>query len=198
MGTSLYLITNSKLTGKETNEDWVRIVNKLQQLQMKTTSYFNSKHELIKEEGDWNYYIYEEDAIFNVSFDSPFHIIPNLYSKIGVISTIYKYRLLYDNYNLDWFASFRNDLYNIVKIMGGSEVIYLADNDCDKLSNYLINMAWENVSYEKIKSKMLQEFGSPRTQYSELNFDTLTYEKIDEFFLDDFFDLKMKDLKANL
>lgn len=199
MGTSLHLITNSRLTGKETQKDWDKIVNELNQLKMDTTSYVNANNEIIKEYGHWDYEIEveEEDLPFNVDFCGPFHIQPRLYSKIGVIYTIYKYRLLYEIYDFDWFASFRNDLYNIVKIIGGTEVIYLADNACNKLSTYLECMAWENVPYEEIKQKMLQEFGQPVTDYSKLNYDTLTYQKIEEFFLDDFSDLKQKEKTTN-
>lgn len=53
-------------------------------------------------------------------------------------------------------------------------------------------MAWENVPYEDIKEKMIQEFGQPITDYSKLNYDKLTYRKINEFFLDDFSNFKMK------
>ena len=199
MATSLYLITNSKLTGKETQKDWERIVGKLDQLKMDTTSYVNAQNEIVKEHGSWSYDIeHEEEYLtFNVDFVGPFHIQPRLYSNIGVIYTIYKYSLLYEIYGCDWFGSFRNNLYNIVKIIGGTEVIYLADNTCDKLSTYLECMAWENVPYEDIKEKMLHEFGQPLTDYSKLNYDTLTYAKIDEFFLDDFNDLKMKETKTN-
>ena len=199
MATSLYLITNSKLTGKETQKDWERIVGKLDQLKMDTTSYVNAQNEIVKEYGSWSYDIEheEEDLTFNVDLVGPFHIQPRLYSNIGVIYTIYKYTLLYEIYGCDWFGSFRKNLYNIVKIIGGTEVIYLADNACDKLSTYLECMAWENVPYEDIKEKMLQEFGQPLTDYSKLNYNTLTYAKIDEFFLDDFNDLKMKDTKMN-
>ena len=187
------------MTGKETHKDWDRIVSELNQLQMDTTSHVNGQDEIIKEYGSWSYDIEleEEDFPFNVDFGGPFHITPRLYSNIGVIDTIYKYRLLYEIYSFDWFESFRNDLYNIVKIMGGTEVIYLADNACDKLSNYLEVMAWENVPYNDIKERMLQEFGQPKTDYSKLNFDSLTYAKIDEFFLDDFKDLKLYDKKTN-
>ncbi len=199
MATGLYLITNSKLTGKETQKDWERIVGKLDQLKMDTTSYVNAQNEIVKEYGSWSYDIEheEEDLTFNVDLVGPFHIQPRLYSNIGVIYTIYKYTLLYEIYGCDWFGSFRKNLYNIVKIIGGTEVIYLADNACDKLSTYLECMAWENVPYEDIKEKMLQEFGQPLTDYSKLNYNTLTYAKIDEFFLDDFNDLKMKDTKMN-
>jgi hypothetical protein len=195
VATSLYLITNSKLTGKETQKDWDRIVHELAQLQMDTTSYINAKNEIIKEYGNWSYEVeqQEEDRPIIVDFHGPFHIQPILYSNIGVLYTIYKYRLLYEVYGFDWFESFRSDLYRIVKIIGGTEVIYLADNACDKLSTYLECMAWEDVPYEEIKQKMLQEFGQPVTDYSKLNYNTLTYQKIDEFFLDDFSDLKMKE-----
>ena len=165
---------------------------------MDTTSYVNAKNEIIKEHGNWGFEIEEEeDFPFNVNFDGPFPILPTLYSNIGLISTIYRYDLLYKIHSLDWFESFRNDLYNIVKIIGGTEVIYLADNACDKLSIFSEGMAVENVPYEDIKAKMLQEFGQPVKDYSELNYDTLTYQKIDEFFLDDFSDLKMKEKKTN-
>lgn len=199
MATSLYLITDSKLTGKEDQNDWKKIIRDLNQLQMDTTSYVNAKNEIIKEYGSWSYEIEEEDEDipFNVDFSGPFHIQPRMYSNIGVIYTIYKYRLLYEIYGFDWFTSFRHDLYDIVKIIGGTEVIYLADNACDKLSSYLECMAWENVPYEEIKTKMIQEFGQPVTDYTKLNYDTLTYQKIDEFFLDDFSDLKTKEKKTN-
>ncbi|NLA24193.1 MAG: hypothetical protein GX879_04425 [Bacteroidales bacterium] len=201
MATRLYLITNSKLTGKETKNDWERIVCKLSELPMDTTSYINAKYEIIKEYGSWSYEIEleREAQPFNVNFGGPFHIQPNLHSNIGIIYTIYKYRFLYEIYNFDLFESFRNDLYNIVKIIKGTEVIYLADDVCDKLSTYLECMAWENVPYEEIKQKMIQEFGQPVTDYSKLNFNKLNYKKITEFFLDDFSDLKLKDnIKTNL
>lgn len=194
MATSLYLITNAKLSGKETEKDWENIVHELDKLGMDTTSFITAKNEIVKEYGSWEYEIEQiDDFPFNVDFYGPFHIMPCLYANIGVIYTIYKYRLLYEIHGFDWFASFRKDLYNIVKIIGGTEVIYLADNGCDKLSYYLECMAWENMPYEEIKQKMLQEFGPAVTDYSKLDYDKLSYRKIDEFFLDDFSDLKLKE-----
>lgn len=198
MATSLLLITNSKLTGKKTQKDWERIVDELEQLQLDTTSYVNAKNEIIKEQGNWSFEIEEEeDYPFNVNFVGPFSFLPTIYSNIGLIYTIYNYDLLYKIHSLDWFESFRNDLHNIVKIIGGTEVIYLADNACDKLSIILEGMVLENVPYEDIKAKMLQEFGQPVKDYSKLNYDKLSYQKIDEFFLDDFSDLKMKEKNQN-
>ena len=107
MATSLYLITNSKLTVKEIQKDLDRIVNELNELQMDTTSCINANNEIIKEYGSWKYEIEqeEEDYPFNVDFSGPYHIQPRLYSNIGVIYTIYRYRLLYEIYSFDWFAS---------------------------------------------------------------------------------------------
>jgi hypothetical protein len=192
MATSLLLISNTKVKGKEDSKDWERMVRELDGLNMSTTSYVNAQNEVIKEYGTWRYEVQEEeDEIpFTVDFCGPFHIMPSLYTNICIMNTIYRYSLLYDNYAFEWFRSFRNDLFNIVKIMGGTEVIYLADNACDKLAFYLECMACENVPYEEIKEKMIQEFGQPVTDYSRLNIDELTYSRINEFFLDDFNDLK--------
>lgn len=127
---------------------------------------------------------------YNISFEGPFNYWPQLYGNIGIIYTIHRYVLLYNIYSFDWFETFRKDLFNIVKIMGGTEVIYIADNGCDKLCTYLECMAEENMPYEEIKQKMIDQFGQPITEYSKLNVEALSYESIKEFFLDDFSDLK--------
>ena len=132
MGTSLFLITNAKLTGKETKENWDRIMGELAALRMNTTSCVDANNQIIKEHGNWSYYIDTyEDTAFSVEFEGPFSAVPSFYTNLGIINTIYRYHFLYSNYSLYWFESFRNDLYNIVKIMGGTEVIYLADNCCE-------------------------------------------------------------------
>lgn len=191
MSTNLYVITNSTLTGNETQEDWENIVKQLKKLNIDTTSFVNANNEIIKEYGNWCHRVDDdEDDPLNVSFEGPFHLMPTLYSNIGVIDTIYKYRLLYEFKDCYWFASFRENLFNIVKIIGGTEVIYLADNGCNKLSEYLELMAWENSPYELIKQKMIKHLGNPITDYTKLEFDKLDYRNINEFFLDDFNDLK--------
>lgn len=197
MATSLYMITNAKLTGKETQKDWQRIVAELQNLQMDTISYFNADNEYIQQKGHWEYQIESEidrKLPFCVDFYGPYYITPRLYTNIGILDTIYRYELLYRIYNSDWFDEFRTDIYNIITIIGGTEVIYLADNACYKLATYLERMAWENVPYEDIKMKMIEELGAPVREYSQLNYDTLSYSNIKEFFLDDFRDLKNKEL----
>ncbi|MFN2262288.1 MAG: hypothetical protein ABR595_09520 [Psychroflexus sp.] len=195
MSTSLYLITNSKLSGNETEKDWKRIVHELTKLNLSTTSYANAENHIVKEYGDWSYRIDNfEDEPLSIEFEGPFAILPSLYSNVGLIFTIYRYRLLYEFYGYDTHNKFRKDLFDIVSIIGGTEVIYLADNACDKLSNYLEFMAEENIPYEIIKQKMIEELGNPVTDYSKLDYEKLSYWNINEFFLDDFKDFKNKNI----
>ncbi|GGF72946.1 hypothetical protein [Wenyingzhuangia marina] len=190
MGTSLYLITNTKLTGEETKKDWNLILEKLKELNLEYTSLIKADGTILKESGDWNYKVNNyKDEPFSVEFLGPFNIEPILYQDIGIIDTIHRYSVLYKLSDLDWFHTFRKNLFDIVKVIGGTEVIYVADNSCDKLANYLYNMAWENVPYEVIKNKMIQDLGTPVTDYSKLNYDKLDYRNITEFFLDDFSDI---------
>ncbi len=190
MATSLYIITNSKLTGNETESDWKSIVKKLNDLNFGTISIVNAEGQIIKKNGNWDFEVEkDEDTPFNVDFFGPFHIQPCLYKNIGIIYTIYKYRLLYEIYEYDWFSKFRLELFKIISIIGGTEVIYLADNGCNKLSAYLELMACDNIPYEVIKEKMINELGNPITDYSKLEYAKLKYSNITEFFLDDFKDL---------
>lgn len=172
MSTSLYAITNTTLNNENSIEELNKIVTKLNNL----TDTLN-----IKIENDLVLYP------FKVSFHSSSPIKTTLYSNICVIETIYRYNLIYANYHLGWFKRFRNELYEIVKVMGGTEIIYLAYGTPSTLSRYLEDMAWKNVPYEKIKESLIQEFGQPIKDYSKIIY---TLPKPNEFFLDDFKDLK--------
>jgi hypothetical protein len=195
MSTILNILTNSKLTGKESPEFFDNIKEAIKLLPIERASFWY-KDNLIKEEGDWSYVIEHEDkkeeVEFNVSFDGPYCYFPTLYKNVGVISTIYRYSQLYTVYKNGWHENFRKDIYGIIKAIGGSEIIYVADNACDKL-NYYLASAWENVPFEEIKIQMIKEIGQPVTDYSKLDFNKLDYRKINEFFFDDFNDLKLSE-----
>lgn len=192
MGTSLSILTNSKLTGNETIADCEVILKKLKNLKLTTTSYRNAKNETIKESGDWSYELFDEHEYlpFSIEFSGPFSLTPVLYKDSCLIESIYRYSLLYQIYNLDWFKEFRQDLFQIILTIGGTEAIYLADNGCDKLCYFLDNMVTQGISYEEIKSKMIMQLGQPVADYSKLDYEKLDYKKINEFFLDDFKDLQ--------
>lgn len=192
MGTSLLAITNSKLNGTETKEHWDSILEKLINLKLDNMYYMDNNNNIIKAEGTWEYEIMEPeyDIPFYIEFSGPFTIQPDFYSNLGILHTIYKYDLIYTALEIDWFAKFRKDLFEIVKVMGGTEIIYLADNACDKLGRYYEGMAIGDIPYETIKAKMIEELGLPVTDYAKLDYDKLDYRNITEFFLDDFKDFK--------
>ncbi len=190
MGEDLYAITNSKFTGNETNKDWDQILEKLKSLNLEKTLKVEND-ELIRMKGQWSYsFNIDPEFSFLVDFDGPYQFNPLIYSNIGVISTNLNYSILYHAHKLGSFDEYRKRLYSIVQVFGGTEVIFLAYENCDQLSHILEDMALQNVPYEEIKEKMILEFGNPLTDYSKLDSDKLNFDNITEFILDDFRDLK--------
>ena len=190
MGEDLFAITNSKFTGNETEKDWDQILEKLKSLNLEKTLRVEND-ELIRMKGDWSYSInVNPELSFLVDFEGPFQFNPLIYSNIGVIGTFLNYSILYHTQKLSLFNEYRRRLYDIVRIFGGTEVIFLAYEECDQLSHILDKMALQNVPYEEIKEKMILEFGNPVTDYSKLDSKKLNFGNITEFILDDFSDFK--------
>jgi hypothetical protein len=192
MSTNLSAITNAKLNLTNVEVIANEMLTKLKELKWDTTSVYKPTG-LVKQEGDWSlYYSEDDDPHFNIEFCGPFDIRANLFSNITLLDTIYRYWLIYENYNLDWFAKFRKHIFDIVTICGGTEIIYLADHSARRLCHYLEAKALENIHYETIKSEMIEEFGNPVTDYKLLDLEGLSYDSINEFFLDDFADLRLE------
>lgn len=195
MGTTLHMLTNAKIACNESEQNINKIMQKLKDLNLETTYRVGPNNTTIKETGDWEYFVEEEKNAsyytpYNVSFEGPFSCTPTLYTNIGIIWTMYRYSFIYQYKEIAWFSNFREEAYKVVKAIGGTEIIYVADNACDKLATYLECMAWENIPYNTIKEEMIKEFGNPVTDYKKLDFNKLDYKHITEFFLDDFSDLK--------
>ena len=193
MGTALYAITNSKLTGDETKIHWDNILKQLQQSDLSHSRHLDIENgQYVEDNDEWEYYLDEktDESPFQVYYSTPHTIAPYFFKKIGIISTIYRYSMLYRFAEFGWDKAVRMNIFKLVQIMGGTEIIYLADNGSDKLSTYLELMALENIPYEEIKTKMITELGSPVTDYFDLDYSSLDYRNITEFFLDDFKDFK--------
>jgi hypothetical protein len=189
MKADLYAITNSKFTGNETEKDWNQILEKLKSLNLEKTLNIEND-ELIRMEGEWTFSLnVDPELSFLADFYGPFQFNPLIYSNIGVISTNLNYSILYRTQNLSLFNEFRKRLYSVVQIFGGTEVIFLAYENCKQLNHVLEDMALQNVSYQEIKEKMILEFGNPVTDYRKLDYEKLDLENITEFILDDFSDL---------
>lgn len=188
MSTQLIAITNSKFSVEE-NRNYIKNVSqKLNLLHLNEVNYINSEGANIKETGTWEYHIVSDP--FRVEFNGPYEFFPTLYSNIGIIDTIHSYSTLYSKSNQNWYNTFRKNLYDVVNSIGGTEVIFLADNGCNMLSEYLEDMAIENIAYEEIKARMINELGNPITDHAILDTRKLDYKNITEFFLDEFKDLK--------
>jgi len=190
MSTILIPICNHNHSFAYINKTAEYILTGLNSLDFEKACYISTNNQVIQEEGEWDYQITENEITpICIEFSGPYSYFPTIYKECAEITTIYKLRLIYENYSVDWFDDFRKDIFKIVKLLGGDEVIYLADNN-NKLATYYYGSVIEGVPYDKIKKSLIEEFGNPVTDFKDLNFDNLDYSNLTEFFLDKFLDLR--------
>ena len=189
MSVNLIFIINAGGKGKNRPEDWKRLLIKLLELNIEPLDEYDADGNRIKPTGDWKLDTFVDyDGVFMVEFDGAFRYSITMYENIVTILCIHRYWILYDNYQTDGFVRFRKELYQITRVFGGSEGIYLPDNLC-KLSIYY-ELATQNTPYETIKTKMIKQYGKPVTDFSRLKTSDTECEKPTEFFLEKFEDLK--------
>lgn len=191
LGTTLYAITNSQLSGNETEQDWQQLLKKLQALDLPRAETWQYGNTYKEDEGEWEYELnpFGADDTFGcaVCFNGPFKFMIYLYPNAAVISTIHRYwilqkiELIWD----EWFADFRKDLYSVVQALGGTEVIYLPDNNRQPLCSYL-DMIEDGVAYLEVKQQLIKDLEPPVTDY--MKFGAAAKEQ-ERFMLDDFADL---------
>ena len=184
MGTSLLAITNCTVTGKEPQSHW----------DSKLEAFKNGNLELDPRPNDneWKMFQYNDPDYFSIEFETPLLFEPCFMIGVGEIGTFYRYSLMYSfsEWTDEQFDSFRLNMFNTMKIMGGTEVIYLADQG-DLGSCFNMCLSDESGSYyNDIKQALIKKYGKPVTNYRNLDPYYLDYYKITEFILDDFSDLK--------
>lgn len=209
MATDLYLISNITTSKEDVFAQKEFYLEELKKLKLEHISVFSSgRYE--KSEGDWEYELpnqYDEPEDLEqfpemsdkelISFDSPFVFGIRVYKNCLELTTIYKYRYLYEdehkNSNIaeENLLEFRKNIFDIITVFGGTEIIYLADNACDKLSGYLECMVWEGIAYNEIKQKMMLDNIPFVNDYNKLILNNLRYSKITEYVFDDFKDIKV-------
>ncbi|MEZ4801138.1 MAG: hypothetical protein R2797_00080 [Gelidibacter sp.] len=203
MATDLYIISNIETSKDEVLSNKDNYLMRLKALDLSHTYYpslVDDREVWFKSEGDWEYElptIYDDitdtlipdgEAKEIISFESPFVFSIRVYPDCLELTTIYKYRYLYEGGDYDALNDFRKNVYDIISIFGGTEIIYLADNGCDKLSRYLELEVWEGASYQSIKKDMLDKGLKFVSDYKTLKLDNLTYSNINEIVYDDFKD----------
>lgn len=193
MSTSLYAISNIRTPE---NPSFQYLKEKTEALNafnfgntFKTYSNENGKLITKTDARSWYHETTNENGFLEISFNGGSSYDITLMPNLGYISFLLKYKELYGLYKDSYLTKFRKELYQIVNLFGGSEVIFLADNGCDKLSYYLELMAWENIPYQEIKQQMINDLGKPITNYALLNESKISYKHITEFVMDDFLDI---------
>lgn len=199
MATDLHLIAKIKTNKEEILQKKDFLVNKLDDLNFDTITVIG----IGKLKGSWSYefpLIYDDeldDLVPDESgeiiyFTGPFVFSMRVYNDCIEFISIYRYSFLYtsDKYPTGYLFQFRNEILQILEVFGAEkEIIYLADNGCDKLSEFLECQIWEGVSYDKVKQNMIAT-GVPFTRnYHELDYDSLEYSNIKEYIYDDFEDI---------
>lgn len=195
MATDLYIISNSIPISKSDFLDKLdAIIIALKALNLSSAYNLN----LQNVEGGWQYEfpeVYDEvtDSIVPDDEASEFVYILSsygfcirLYSNCLELTTNYKYCFLYEDEKTEYFQEFRKEILSIISVFGGTEIIYLADNGCDKLSTYLELWTWKGKSYQEIKQDMIKKKLPFRKDYNNLKLDDLNYNDIYEIIYDDF------------
>jgi hypothetical protein len=182
MATSLYAITNASLAGQNTPKYWDEIVDKLKALDWDRTFTPTGENGYKQDQGEW-YYEVEEKTEYNpyqIRFEGPYAITFDLMPNTCLIYTIYRYSLLYDDaYFLDKFLA---QLFEILELVGGTEIIFLADNACNKLCELLelsvLELEW---TFEQVKESLTQQLGDPIMDLNMLQDKKLDYNNITEW-----------------
>jgi hypothetical protein len=205
MATDLYVISNITTTKEKVIANKDLYLKQLKALQLEPTSYIriiDNKETWLESKGDWEYEfptVYDDntDSIIPdtetkeiIYYSSPFVFSVTVYENCLELSTIYKYSFLYEDEKTDYINEFRKNIYDIISIFGGTEIIYLADNGCDKLGMYLELQVWEGVSYFEIKKDMTSKGLPFVSDYYNLKLNNLNYRNIKEIIFDDFSNLK--------
>ncbi len=153
-------------------------------------------HDGIEEIGEWESYITgyggddssenEPNLPYEVTFEGPFMQKITLMDDISTISTFFRLHILFNQ--PEWFFDFIKNVYSIIKIFGGNELIWLSSLGNASYSSIYQCEVWENTPYEKVKELLIEQYGTPKTTYKEmaeygekLDFE---YKDIDVFLVD--------------
>lgn len=204
MATDLYIISNIK-TNKEVileKKNWY--IKELNALRLDCIIAERIKKP--KSQMNYNFWEYELPTIYDANkdieipdtdaaeiiyFSSPTIFSIRVYENCLLLNTICKYSFLYCENKTEeyYFWEFRKNIFDIISIFGGTEIIYLADNACDKLSKYLEGEVLEGISYDAIKQDIIRENIPLVSDYYQLKYDELDYKNIKEIIFDNFNDL---------
>jgi hypothetical protein len=184
MGISLCAITNVSQTESISEILAEKILTQLKTVKLDHAQNVDGSYDT---EG-WSYILPDHLEIPVIEFNSGFNFSPCVYQHSIEIGCIARYSLVYWNYKHNSFQKFREELYSIVKVLGGTEVIYCPDSILQL--SFCLDEILEGGSYHDFKNNLILKFGNPVTDFAKLDYDQFCEKEIAEFFLDTFDDLK--------
>lgn len=215
MATDLYIIANLSMSKAEVLQQKDLLVERLNRVSEALLSRFSKKDSLsmLQQGGNWmyefpSYYDFESEEVqigsitkevLDFSGDSIYSIY--VYEDCMILSSGLRYAYIYRAFEVDLFLElpydyeelkeFRTAIQGLVSVFGCSEIIYLADNGCDKLTDFLLQVEGDGASYVDIK-KQMESDGIPIVRkYDRLDSAKLDYSNIIEYVFDDFSDLEI-------
>ncbi|HPI41733.1 MAG TPA: hypothetical protein PLJ21_13065 [Pseudobdellovibrionaceae bacterium] len=148
-------------------------------------------------EGDWSYEIHycEEDPgvpyapWMELHITGPFCIFPTIRNNNIELSYFYRYWYIAELTMAEWYEQFRREQFEVCRILGITEVCYLADQS-HITGGICQGSVWMNWPYERIKERLF-EIGPPTPREQAVSY--TSYEsngEKEQWFMDDFADIK--------
>jgi hypothetical protein len=184
MGTSLIPISTHKLDMADLDKTAKYVVEVLKSLNLSLIK--NSGGTFENSHGIYHCIdknIEYTDEVRRIEISGPAWIQPVIYEKCLELGGIYRYWII--EKDIEWINDFRREIYSIVREFGGSEVIYLADNN-HHLVEFSDNMLYEGIGYNEITKALIEKYGNLVTDFNyfkQADFNTVY------LFLDNFNDL---------
>lgn len=152
---------------------------------------------ITEEEGDWTYEIHyctEEPGTsyspwIELHISGPFCIFPTIRTNNIELGYFYAYSYISDLSMAQWYTRFREEQFEVCRILGITEVCYLSDQG-PVSGEICLGQVWENWPYQRIKESLLA-IGPPTPREKAVNYDSYEAEaEAGQWFMDDFADFK--------
>jgi hypothetical protein len=172
MATDLDGIFNFGLKGLRDRKIFDKWLHELKALNLEKAK----DHDGVEEIGEWKYYITgyggddpldnEPSFPYEVIYEGPYMQKIILMDDISSIPTHYRLNILFNQ--PDWFFEYLKEVYSMIKIFGGNELIWLSSLGSASYSSIYQCEVWENTPYEKVKQLLTEQYGTPKTTYQEM------------------------------
>jgi len=204
MSTELNIICKVNLTKKQVLDKLYYYISEIEKIDPITNPEFYIFKNEDRFELPWEYQIeskshvrlFNTNRILRIKNSGSFSIY--IFKDTITLASYPRYSYIFYKKNDDYFREhypqyqyrFSELTYRILKLFKGEEIIYLADNGCDKLHDYLNGIYEEKLSYSEVKKAMIKSNTPVITNYFELDYEKLNYRDIKQFMFDDLRHLK--------